>query len=295
VSSSGKPKVLITGAGGQVGLELQAMAPSHWQILPCRSSELDVSHPDAVYRLVSREKPAVIIHAAAYTDVDGAEHNVHRAEAVNTAGAANVARAAVRVEARMIHLSTDFVFDGCQGQPFAPNDRANPLGVYGRTKLEGEREVTALTRGAALIVRTAWVYSSRERNFVLTMLRLMREQDSIGVVSDQVGTPTWGRVLAEALWRAAERAELRGILHWTDAGVASWYDFAVAIQEEAVAVGLLNRAVPIKPLRTEDFPRPAKRPAYSVLDKTTGWALLGGPPRHWRINLRDMLRGMARA
>ena len=278
-----------------MGLELQAMAPSYWQILPCRSSELDVTQPDAVNRLVTRERPTVIIHAAAYTDVDGAERNARRAEAVNTLGAANVARAAVQVQARMILLSTDFVFDGRQGHPYAPDDPANPLGVYGRSKLAGEREVSAVTRGSALIVRTAWVYSARGRNFVLTMLRLMREQEEVGVVSDQVGTPTWGKVLAEALWRAAERPEIRGILHWTDAGVASWYDFAVAIQEEALALGLLTREVPVRPLRSEDFPRPAKRPAYSVLDKTTGWAALGGPAGHWRANLRGMLQGVASA
>jgi dTDP-4-dehydrorhamnose reductase len=277
-----------------VGLELQAMAPSHWQVLACRSSELDVTQPDAVSALVARERPAVIIHAAAYTDVDGAEREMDRAEAVNTAGAANVARAAVRAEARMIHLSTDFVFDGRQGHPYAPDDPAQPLGVYGRSKLAGEREVAAVTGGAALIVRTAWVYSAGGRNFVLTMLRLMREEDSVGVVSDQVGTPTWGRVLAKVLWTAAARPALRGILHWTDAGVASWYDFAVAIQEEALTLGVLSRAVPVRPLRSEDFPRLAKRPAYSVLDKTTGWAALGGPARHWRTNLRDMLQGVAR-
>jgi len=129
---------------------------------------------------------------------------------------------------------------------------------------------------------------------VLTMLRLMAERSEVGVVADQVGTPTWARSLAETLWAAADRAELSGVVHWTDAGVASWYDFAVAIQEEALAAGLLHRAVPVRPLRTEEFPTAAARPAFSVLEKWSGWAALGRTPPHWRVNLRHMLQGMTR-
>jgi dTDP-4-dehydrorhamnose reductase len=295
VTSGPKAKALITGAQGQVGLELQATAPPDWHVLACGSRDLDVTRADAVRELLERERPALIIQAAAYTDVDAAERQVERAEAVNTAGASNVAAGATRIGARMIHLSTDFVFDGKQGHPYAPDDPASPIGVYGRTKLAGEREVTRLSGGLALIVRTAWVYSAHGRNFVRTMLRLMSEQDSVKVVCDQVGTPTWGRTLAEALWRAADRPELHGTVHWTDAGVASWYDFALAIQEEALALGLLSRAVSVCPIRTEEFPTAARRPSYSVLDKTSGWAVLGGPARHWRANLRTMLQGLSRA
>lgn len=290
-----RAKALITGAQGQVGLELQATAPPNWQVLACGSQDLDVTRADAVRELLDRERPVLIIQAAAYTNVDTAESQVARAEAVNTAGASNVAAAAARIGARMIHISTDFVFDGSQGHPYVPGDAATPLGVYGRTKLAGEREVTGATGGVALIVRTAWVYSVHGRNFVRTMLRLMRDQDSVKVVCDQVGTPTWGRTLAEALWTAADRPDLHGIVHWTDAGVASWYDFALAIQEEAVVLGLLPKAVPIHPIRTVEFPTAARRPSYSVLDKTSGWAALGGPARHWRSNLRSMLEGLARA
>ncbi|HEY8196128.1 MAG TPA: dTDP-4-dehydrorhamnose reductase [Gemmatimonadales bacterium] len=290
-----KAKALITGAGGQVGLELQATAPPDWQILACTSQDLDVTRAEAVRELLERERPAVIIQAAAYTDVDTAEREVQQAEAVNTTGASHVAAEAARMGAHMIYLSTDFVFDGKQGHPYAPNDPATPLGVYGRTKLAGEQEVTRLTRGAALIVRTAWVYSVHGRNFVQTMLRLMSEQDSVSVVCDQVGTPTWGRTLAQALWTAAARPTLHGTVHWTDAGVSSWYDFAVAIQEEALALGLLRSAVPVRPIRTGEFPTAARRPSYSVLDKTSGWSALGGPAPHWRINLRTMLQGLSRA
>jgi dTDP-4-dehydrorhamnose reductase len=293
MTSAARRKVLITGAEGQVGSELLATAPRSWEVIPCGSKDLDVTRSEMVKSVIDRERPSTVIHAAAYTDVDRAEREVDRAEAVNAVGAANVATAASAVGARMIYLSTDFVFDGAKGSPYLPDDIARPLGVYGRTKLTGERAV--LKHRGGLVVRTAWVYSANGRNFVRTMLTQMSTQDSVNVVSDQVGSPTWARPLAHALWHAAEQSGLTGIMHWTDAGVASWYDFAVAIQEEALAAGLLKRAVTIHPIRTQDFPRPARRPPYSVLDKTTGWAALGGPAQHWRANLRCLLESSAHA
>ena len=295
MTRSGEPVALITGARGQLGIELQSTVPPGWRVLPYGSEELDVTRPDALHALLERERPAVVFHAAAYTAVDAAEGEPGRAEAVNARGAEHVASAARQVAARLIHVSTDFVFDGAQGHPYAPGDRPNALGVYGRTKLGGEEAVARVSEGAALVMRTAWVYSSHGRNFVLTMLRLMREDDEVGVVSDQVGTPTWARPLAHALWAAAARPELRGVHHWTDAGVASWYDFAVAIQEEALALGLLDRAVPVRPLRTDEYPARARRPSYSVLDTTATRAALGLSAAHWRVNLRTMLRGLADA
>jgi dTDP-4-dehydrorhamnose reductase len=293
MTSVRRRKALITGAQGQVGSELQATAPGTWEVIPCGSNDLDVTRRDVAAAVLTRERPSVVIHTAAYTDVDRAEREAERAEAVNAVGGANVAAAASEVGARMIYLSTDFVFDGSLGRPYLPEDTARPLGVYGRTKLAGER--AALDHPGSLVVRTAWVYSAHGRNFVRTMLGQMREQGPVNVVSDQVGTPTWARPLAQALWRAAEQPELRGIVHWTDAGVASWYDFAVAIQEEALAAGLLTRALPIHPVRTAEFPRPARRPPYSVLDKTTGWKALGGPAAHWRANLRCLLESLPHA
>lgn len=289
------PTALITGAQGQVGTELRAAAPAGWRVVPCGSGELDVTRQDAVQSAMERERPAVVFHAAAYTAVDAAEADAARADAVNRCGAAHVAGAAQRVGARLVHISTDFVFDGLQGHPYAPEDRPSPLGVYGRTKLEGERETVRLTNGRALVVRTGWVYAARGRNFVRTMLGLLRERDEVGVVSDQVGTPTWARSLARALWAATARAELRGIHHWADAGVASWYDLAVATQEEALALGLLDRTVPIHPLRTDQYPTPARRPSYSVLDTSATRAALGLVSTHWRVNLRTMLRELADA
>ncbi len=286
---------MIPGAGGQLGWELLATAPAGWSTLGYSSVELDVARPEQIAEVLERERPALVINAAAFTGVDAAEREQERAEAVNTRGAAHLAQGARRVGARLIQVSTDFVFDGSQGHPYLPSDEAHPLGVYGRTKLAGEREVARVLGGAALIIRTAWLYSGRGRNFVLAMLRLMGERDSVAVVSDQVGTPTWARGLAEAIWAAADHPELRGIHHWTDSGVASWYDFAVAIQEEALVLGLLSRLVPIRPLRTEDYPTDARRPPYSVLDKTATVTALGRGAAHWRQNLRMMLRELAGA
>lgn len=287
-------RALITGAGGQVGLSLRQGAPPGWEVIACERRELDVTRADQARAVLQRERPTLVIHAAAFTGVDAAESDADGAEAVNVAGTRHVAEAAREVGARVLYLSTDFVFDGAAGRPYPPDDPPHPLSVYGRTKLAGEREAQRVLGERAVIIRTAWVYSRHRQNFVLTMLRLMRERDEVGVVSDQVGTPTWAASLAEAVWTVAAMPRLSGILHWTDAGVASWYDFAVAIQEEALAGGLLARACRIRPLRSEEYPTRARRPPYGVLDKAGTWAILGRTPPHWRVNLQCMLRELAR-
>jgi dTDP-4-dehydrorhamnose reductase len=282
---------LITGADGQLGDALRATVPGGWRVLAYGSRALDVADEAATQAAIQRERPDLVINTAAYTAVDAAEAEPERAAAINERGAANVAAAAAEAHARFLHISTDFVFDGRQGRPYTPDDATNPLSVYGRTKLAGEREVIRISP-EALIVRTAWVYSAHRRNFVLSMLKLMHERDAIRVVSDQIGTPTWARSLADAIWSMADIPGMRGVHHWTDAGVASWYDFAVAIQEEALAVRLLERDVRVLPITTADYPTAATRPAFSVLDKTATWAAIGQAPRHWRVNLRHMLEGL---
>lgn len=290
-----RPRAVITGGQGQLGRALLATAPPSWEVMALTSSELDVTRRDSVHDLLRHERPALVVNAAAYTAVDQAEREPERAAAVNTAGAEHIACAADAVGARVIQISTDFVFDGSQGTPYGPDAPTAPLGVYGATKLAGERAAARVTGGRALIVRTAWLYSAHGRSFVRTMLRLMQEQDDVRVVADRVGTPTWARSLANAIWAVAADRSISGVHHWTDAGVASWYDFAVAIQEEALALGILTRAVPIRPLRTADYPTPAARPSYSVLDKTRTWAVFGRVAEHWRINLRHSLRELAGA
>ncbi|MDX3901234.1 MAG: dTDP-4-dehydrorhamnose reductase [Sphingobium sp.] len=281
-------KVLVTGAKGQLGRCLQACAPVGTEIVAHGSDTLDITDRMAVEALFDAEKPELVLNAAAYTAVDKAESDEEGAFAVNATAVGILADAARTHGARFVHVSTDFVFDGTSGSPYATDAPTNPLGVYGRTKLGGE----LLAGPDALVVRTAWVYAPVGGNFVRTMLRLMSERPEVRVVADQVGTPTYAPGLARALWTLAER-EIVGVHHYTDAGVASWYDFAVAIQEEALAVGLLKAAVSVVPIATADFPTPARRPSYSVLDKTSMFAALGGPTPHWRDNLRVMIAQIA--
>jgi dTDP-4-dehydrorhamnose reductase len=293
VSGNQTPVALVTGAGGQLGQVLVALAPAEWRVRPLSSDALDVTCAEAVHAVLARERPTIVFNLAAYTAVDVAESHGPEAEAVNSIGAEHVAAAARGVGARLIHLSTDFVFDGAQSHPYAPDAAPNPLNVYGRTKLEGERAVLRSGAPDTAIVRTQWLYASRGHNFVQTMLRAMREREVVGVVSDQVGSPTSARSLGETLWLLASRPDVHGILHWADAGVASWYDFAVAIQEEALALGLLDRSVPVRPLCTDEFPTAARRPPFSVLDTRETSRALGVSPAHWRARLRDTLAAMA--
>lgn len=287
-------KVLIIGARGQLGWELQRTVPDGIPAPICMDvadegeTRLDITDAAAVEERIGTIAPDVIINSAAYTAVDAAEDNEALAFAINEAGAANLARAAKRSGCRIIHTSTDFVFDGQQTTPYAPDDAPNPLGVYGHSKLAGESAV--LESGAnAAIIRTAWLYSAHGGNFVKTMLRLMREKDELGVVGDQRGSPTWARSLATAIWRLVERPQLQGIYHWCDAGVISWYDFAAGIQEEAVGLGMLDRAIPINAITTADYPTPAARPAYSALETTGTAAALDLKQTPWREALREML------
>jgi len=278
-------KVLVTGAGGQVGRALLASAPAEAEVVAADRATLDIGDGEAVERFVAEQRPTHILNAAAYTAVDRAESEEEAALAINGQAVGHLAAVATRVGARLVHVSTDFVFDGTAGRPYAPDAPTNPLGAYGRTKLAGEHAAGP----DALIIRTAWVYDAKGANFVRTMLRLMGERDEVRVVADQIGTPTFAPSLAAAIWALAAQ-ETTGLLHYTDSGVASWYDFAVAIQEEALGMGLLQRQAQVVPISTEDFPTPAKRPSFSVLDKAETWRVLDGPAPHWRANLRRMLQ-----
>jgi dTDP-4-dehydrorhamnose reductase len=281
-------KVLITGCNGQLGWELKRSLPQAVEAMWTDVAELDISNSAAVNDLVQKFHPDVIINAAAYTAVDKAETEQDISYKINRDGAGNLAKAAAGISARFLHVSTDFVFDG-QGKPYRPEDKANPLSVYGASKFEGEQQVLA-SGAKALVVRTAWVYCSHGGNFVKTMLRLMAEKPALSVVCDQVGSPTWAKGLSTTLWAYAQAPEATtGIVHYTDSGVASWYDFAVAIQEEGMALGLLKAAVPITPIPAAQYPTPARRPGFSVLDKASTIAALGAAP-HWRVQLRAMLK-----
>lgn len=281
-------KVVVVGAGGQLGRELLRSAPPAVRLTALTRSELDIGDANAVTGCLQRYAPALVINAAAYTGVDAAESAPAAARRANAEGPANLARTCSDLGARLIHVSTDFVFDGLASRPYGPGAATAPLGEYGRSKLAGEQAVQEALP-AALVVRTGWVYSAFGRNFVRTMLRLMAEREELAVVEDQVGTPTWARGLAQALWAAGDRPQLGGIYHWSDAGVCSWYDFAVAIQEEALALGLPVRPARIRPIPASDYPTPARRPHYSVLDKTLSWRDFELEGVHWRRQLRLML------
>lgn len=284
-------RALIFGAGGQVGRALAAAAPRGSETVALGRADCDVGDEAAVRTAIRSARPDVVFNAAAYTAVDRAESEPEAARRLNGAAPGLIAAAAREAGARTVHISTDFVFGGPAEGPRRPCDPTLPEGVYARTKLEGEGSVRAAD-SEALIVRTAWVYAPAGANFVNTMLRLMAERDELRVVADQLGTPTWAPSLAAALWRLAE-FRAGGLHHFTDSGVASWYDFAVAIAEEALAIGLLEAPARIVPIATADYPTPAKRPAYSVLDKSSTWSLLGGAAPHWRVNLRADLRELA--
>jgi dTDP-4-dehydrorhamnose reductase len=286
---------LIVGARGQLGRALVSAAPAEWRVVAVGREALDLTDPRQIREIVERERPDVVLNAAAYVLVDRAEREPELARAANAQGPRDLAAAAAAIGARVIHVSTDCVFDGTRGRPWRPEDEPNPLNTYGRTKLEGERAVLGLTGGRGLIVRTSWLHSAVGINFPHIMLRLMRERDQVRVVADQVGSPTWAASLAEALWAAVARPALCGIVHWTDAGVASRYDFAVAVQEEALGLGLLQRAVRLLPVPAAEFPEPARRPQYAVLDTRGSTRALGIEPTHWRINLRRMLQELVQA
>jgi dTDP-4-dehydrorhamnose reductase len=198
-----------------------------------------------------------------------------------------VVRAAARQKTRLLHLSTDFVFDGAAGRPYRSTDETRPLNVYGVTKRAGEQHV--LQSDSGIVMRTSWVYASVGKNFVLTMLKLMNERDQLNVVCDQIGSPTWAMSAAAAVWALMELGAQRGIYHWSDLGVASWYDFAVAVQEEALGRGLLTRAALIVPIPSAAYVTRAVRPKFSVLDTSSERALLRIQTMHWRESLRRML------
>jgi len=283
-------KILILGALGQLGWELQRTAPEKIDIIPLDYQDVDISDKNATIRMIAGYSPDWIINAAAYTAVDKAEEEKKDAFAVNEKGAANTAIAAMETGARLIHISTDFVFDGIKSAPYTPDDNTAPLSVYGLSKLMGERCVLDIAGKNAIIIRTSWLYSIHGNNFVKSMIRLMSNKTEISIVADQVGTPTWARGLAEAIWNFMKKQEIHGIFHWSDSGIASWYDFAVAIKEESMAIGLLKNNIAIKPIGTIDYPVLAKRPCYSVLDKSLTWNTLGYYALHWRESLRKMLR-----
>lgn len=291
-------KILITGANGQLGDALQKtsanfIAQQGAQILALTRAECDLIQPSSIKLALDKFTPDAIINAAAYTAVDKAESDAEGAYQVNAAAVRQFAAWAQQHRVPLIQVSTDFIFDGKKASPYQTDDAASPLGVYGNTKHQGETFALSECE-TAYVVRTGWVYSEHGNNFVKTILRLARERDQLTIIADQVGTPTYARHLAQMIWELLVQRPAQRVWHFSDAGVASWYDFASAIVDEAVKLNLLDRAPLIKPITTAEYPTPARRPSYSVLDKTASWQQLQITPVHWRCALVNMLQTLAR-
>lgn len=277
---------VVIGKSGQLANEIRNVSGDSTVLLG--ASDINLFDKYALYEKLTSYQPSAIINAAAYTAVDKAETETEAAYALNAQAVENLSNYCKDNACFFVHVSTDYVFDGVKGTPYLPCDELAPQSTYGTSKAKGEHNVRQILGNESTIIRTSWVYSSFGNNFVKTMLRLMREKDSLNVVDDQIGSPTWAHGLASACIEAAERKH-RGTFHWTDEGVLSWYDFAVAIQQLGLDKGLLSKQIDIAPIPSKNYPTPATRPHYSVLDKTATRATFSTPLIHWYSQLSGMM------
>ncbi|MEH2064121.1 MAG: dTDP-4-dehydrorhamnose reductase [Nostoc sp.] len=283
--------ILLIGSNGQVGKELQKILPSYGNLISVERPIVDLAQPDTLRNVIRSKQPQIIINAAAYTAVDKAESEPELASAINAIAPLIIAQESQNLGAFLIHISTDYVFDGNWYRPYHETDATNPLSVYGKTKLAGE-EAIRQTCAHHLILRTAWVYGTfGKSNFVKTMLRLGAERQELRVVADQIGSPTWAQDIATVIAQMIPQLtpEISGTYHYTNSGVASWYDFAVAIFEESQQLNFPLKVERIVPITTAEYSTPARRPAYSVLACGKISAIVGTYPPHWRQRLRQML------
>ena len=284
-------KILLAGGSGQLAQELQPILLSSGEVIAVDRTRLDLSQPESIRQAMAQIQPDLVVNAAAYTAVDKAENEPELAHAVNGIAPGIFAEECEKRGASLIHFSTDHVFDGSRGSAYLETDITNPLGTYGKSKLAGE-EAIRQTGNRHLIIRTAWVYGNGGKgNFVKTMLRLGKEREEIRVVADQIGSPTWTGDLAAAVSQIIPqiKPEIFGTYQYTNSGVCSWYDFAIAIFEEAEKLGFTLKVQRVIPITTAEYPTPAKRPAFSVLSTVKISAILGTYPPHWRQGLRQML------
>jgi len=281
-------RVVLLGGSGQLGKAVIEIVPEDFQLVSPPSEELDLSNASQIQQFLEKHNPEAVINCAAYTAVDAAEENSEQAFAINAQGIGNLARITPD-KTKLIHISTDFVFSMQSPVPYTSADETAPISVYGRSKLEGEKLLMANHPENSVIVRTSWLYSAVGKNFVLTMLELMETRSSLNVVNDQLGSPTSVYSLAEIIWKFALKEDASGIFHWSDRGIISWYDFAVEIYEQARAMGLLKQDVIIRPIPSEEYPTPARRPEYSALDSTETENILGMKTSPWQEELAKVL------
>ncbi len=283
-------RILITGANGQLGSELKALQATYpeYDMVFIDRSEMDLADAEAIKAYFVDKTFDVVINCAAYTAVDKAENEDYLADAINNKVVEVLASIAKEKNISLVHISTDYVFDGTGFKPYSETDSVNPQGVYGKTKLEGEKAMLAMNPSHSVIIRTSWVYSSYGANFVKTMLRLGKERDELGVIYDQVGTPTYARDLAEAIMVMLPQLDNENveIYHYSDEGVCSWYDFAKAIFE------LSGTQCHVKPIETKEYPTPAKRPHYSLLNKSKIKEHFNLSIPYWKDSLKECLQKM---
>ena len=281
-------KLLITGSGGMLAQDLiQQLEEERWHYHAFAKRELDITQPESIENHLSQIKPDVLINCAAYTQVDQAEEDAIHAKQVNHEGVAHLAHFCAQYQVKLLHLSTDFVFDGEQSEPYTESNTPNPTGVYGQTKWAGEEAILKQTTDA-LIVRTSWLYGVAGNNFVKTMLRLAQERPEIKVVNDQIGSPTWTVDLAKALIHLL-KIEASGMIHFSNRGQCSWYEFARETIQVAHQQKLLSELIPVIPIPSSEYPTPAKRPAFSTLNCEKYTKLTGQTPPCWQASLTQML------
>ena len=274
-------KVLVTGVKGQLGYDVvNELTKCGIEAVGVDIQEMDITDAASVEKVIGEAAPDAVVHCAAYTAVDAAEDNVEICRKVNADGTQNIANVCKKLDCKMVYISTDYVFDGTAHIPYTEDCDPCPDSVYGTTKLEGEYDVMNYCE-KAVVIRTSWLYSTFGNNFVKTMIRLGKERDSLGVVFDQIGTPTYANDLAQAIYTIINKGIVRGIYHFSNEGVCSWYDFTVAIHRLA---GITSCKV--KPLHTAEYPAKANRPAYSVLDKTKIKTTFGIEIPHWEESLK---------
>lgn len=287
-------RILLIGSQGQVGQELQVILSQIGKVIGVGRDQLDLSQGEKLRQIIDEMKPNCIVNAAAYTAVDKAESELALANAINGIAPQIMAEEAQKLGATFLHISTDYVFDGQKNTPYLETDSTNPLGAYGSSKLIGEEAIQKVS-GNSIILRTAWVYGTFGKgNFVKTMLRVGKEREELKVVVDQVGCPTWSKDIADAITKLLNAETASGIYHFTNSGAVSWYDFAQAIFEEARQIGFPLNVKQVIPITTEQYPTPAKRPAYSVLSGQKITPLLGTYPPYWRDSLQQMLKQLHR-
>ncbi|AFZ45410.1 dTDP-4-dehydrorhamnose reductase [Halothece sp. PCC 7418] len=285
-------KILLTGKNGQLGQDLQPLLRQQGELIALGKEDLDLSNLNQIRDVIKTQKPDLIINSGAYTAVDQAESEPDLAQTLNGDAPRVLAECAEQIGARLFHISTDYVFDGEKNQPYTEEDQPNPIGVYGQSKLAGEVGIQNNCQNY-VILRTAWVYGTYgKKNFVKTMLRLGAEREELKVVSDQVGTPSWTYDIAQAvvgLMTHLPTSPIQEIYHFTNSGVTSWYDFSLAIFEEAQALKMPINIKQVFPISTPEYPTPAQRPPYSVLSNHKIAQILGTPSPQWRVSLRKML------